>query len=285
MLQHIGREAAPRLDAVPILARLAQRMVALERKLRVDDDAARRVRQGKQAVGPRPVAERRLESIGGGRQRVAHLVGKLRLTERAARLLVREHFLQADHVGGELGDIFLRLADDREAFLEVAHGVGRVDRLLVQRLGDPQADLVEPLVQGAQQQPFLRLHPFGQTALRHELAFRELAQPAGQLGLRLCEPLGRVARRIAPPPEQNQQGEQDQNGRRRQNRRQVQSSYPPDDVAQSQPVHRPFPLSVPRTRLAGYPSMPGTASGILGLDAGRLTKYLAISFYEFHGSA
>ena len=130
----------------------AQRAVALERELGVDADRARRVGQMQQAVDARPGGQRRLEFVGLRRQGVLHQVVQLDLAEGAARLLVGQHFLQADDLGREVADLLLRLVDADQPLAQVgddlagrllgaveplAHDLGQRLLLLAQRTLDP----------------------------------------------------------------------------------------------------------------------------------------------------
>ena len=105
-----------------------------------------------QAVDPRAGRERRLEFIGLRRQGVLHQVVQLDLAEGAARLLVGQHFLQADDLGREIADLLLRLVDADQPLAQVgddlagrllgaveplAHDLGERLLLLAQRTLDP----------------------------------------------------------------------------------------------------------------------------------------------------
>ena len=50
------------------------------------------------------------------------------LAEGAARLLVGQDLLQADHVGGELGQVLLCRVDDGEPLMQLGDGVGGLAR-------------------------------------------------------------------------------------------------------------------------------------------------------------
>ena len=97
----------------------AQQLVALERELGVDGDRARRVGQLQQAVDARAGRQRALELVGRRRQRIRHQVVQLHLAEGAARLLVGQDLLQADHLGRELADLLLRLVDPGQPLAQV----------------------------------------------------------------------------------------------------------------------------------------------------------------------
>jgi hypothetical protein len=60
-----------------------------------------------------------LKQISRGRQSRADQVHKLNFAESAARLLVRQQFLQPDDLPRQLGDAFLSGLDDRQASLEI----------------------------------------------------------------------------------------------------------------------------------------------------------------------
>ena len=102
-----GIDMAPDIDAhaprrVLLLlrrARHAERLEAFQRKLGVDHHAGLGVRHMQQAVGTLAVGERGLEGEGALWQAVLDDGLHAHLTEGAARLLVGEDLLQADHVG------------------------------------------------------------------------------------------------------------------------------------------------------------------------------------------
>ena len=118
-------EGARRRLARVVAPGLAQRVVALQRALRVDGDGARRVRERQQAVGAAAVGKRRLEAVGRRREDLAHQVGQLDFAEGTAHLLVGEDVLKAHHLAGKRHDVFLRLVDHGEPPFEARHRLQR----------------------------------------------------------------------------------------------------------------------------------------------------------------
>ncbi len=127
------------------LVRVEHALEALERELGVDRDPPGRLGQDQQAVDPGAVAQGvlQLEAVLG--HQVAHQAGQLDLAEGAARALVGEHLLQADHVAGQLGDALLRLVDPAEVLEHTGEGLGG----LVEALGQAPVDLAADLLQAA----------------------------------------------------------------------------------------------------------------------------------------
>ena len=97
-----------------------QRLIGLERKLRIDHDGAGRVGQVDQAVRPPPVGKRGLHRIGIGRQRLADQIIQLDFPEGPARLLVGQDILQGQHIARQLFDIGLRLVDGFQPLVQFA---------------------------------------------------------------------------------------------------------------------------------------------------------------------
>ena len=120
-----SRKSRAAAAARVVVPGFAQRLVALERELRVDGDGARRVRERQQAVGTAAVGKRRLQAVGRRRQDLAHQIGELELAEGAARLLVGEDVLKAHHLAGERHDVLLRLVDRGESPFEARHRLQR----------------------------------------------------------------------------------------------------------------------------------------------------------------
>ena len=147
-------------------------MIGIERKLGVDGNGARRVRQMHKAIGAGAAAQGGLKRIGRRRQRARYDVLQLHFTEGAARLLVGQNVLKSDDLRGKLGDILLRLINQREAFGKRAQGLDRLRRVLFKAHPHARAHLIEPLVERR-----------GQRALRQRLRFRHCRQPAGQFRL------------------------------------------------------------------------------------------------------
>ena len=136
-LKHVGPQPLLGLPHLRIAARLLQRVERFERELGVDDEMQFAVGQLDEAVGPRAVAERRLEPEGGVRQPVADDRLHPPLAESAARLLVGEHVAQAHHLRGELGDVALRRVDDRQPLVQGLQRLAGALGLLVQPLSEP----------------------------------------------------------------------------------------------------------------------------------------------------
>ena len=79
----------------------------------------------------------------GFRHHVSHERIQLHLAEGAAGTFIREDFLQAHNVLGQLGDLLLRRVDEREAL----HHVGEGCRGLLEALGEALVDLPADLLQ------------------------------------------------------------------------------------------------------------------------------------------
>ncbi len=120
----------------------------------------------------------------GFRQRVAHDRFQLHLAERAARTLVAEQFLQADHAAGQGLDLLLRLVDGRQPRHHVGERLVGLFEALVEPFVDLAADLAQTLVDFAGQ----GLRRFGE--LRHH----RLAAFAEVLRERQLQRMQRVAR-------------------------------------------------------------------------------------------
>ena len=109
---HPAGGEGPRLVALG----LVQGGEGFQRKLRVDGQRRRAVRHADQAVRPLAVRERRLEGIGGRRQRVGNDRLHPPFAEGAAALLVGQNVLQPDDLAGEPADLALRPVDRRQPF-------------------------------------------------------------------------------------------------------------------------------------------------------------------------
>ncbi len=146
-----------------------------------------------------------LEGKGVGRQAVSHQRFQLDLAEGAARALVAQYLLQADDIGRQVLDLFLRLVDHRQARHHRGEGLVGLLEALVEPLGDLAGDFVEPAVDRLRQLLHalaeLRGHAF-QRVLQHALlgaslfdqlfqhGALELAELAGDGGARFRQPLG-----------------------------------------------------------------------------------------------
>ena len=141
-------EGAPRGRPRRLVIGLAQRPIAFERELGVDDNRSRRIGQTDQAIGAPVVRERGLERVGRRRQGILHEIAKLHLAEGATGMLVGQDILQADHLARQLlahlGDVLLRLVDDGQACLELAQGFRRLGRRLLKAVTERLGELVEP---------------------------------------------------------------------------------------------------------------------------------------------
>ncbi len=189
-------------------------MIELQRKLRVDDQRAMVAGEINDAVGPAVVLQRVLEGVGVLGQAVGDDRLHAPLAEGAARLLVGEHILERDHVGGELGEPRLcgvhhgkALVQLAEAFLGRARGVGDA---VAETLGDLLQALAHRPCQirvAAAQHFGERLHAAG--------AFRLHAQHLGdarfEIGgaARLLVGFAGARARRAPHPDRDEDEEDD----------------------------------------------------------------------------
>ena len=123
VLAHVGAQPLRRGLALVVRLGLAIGGDAFQRKLGVDHQRAP-VGQEDAAVGTGLVGERVLECVGPFRQAILNDRLHPPLAKRAARLLVGEHALQRGHLGGEIGDVFLRAVDDRQPLSELLQVLG-----------------------------------------------------------------------------------------------------------------------------------------------------------------
>ena len=142
------------------LFEFAKRSHRFEGKLGVDHQR-RSVRQVHDAVRPGLVGECPLKFIAILRQTVLNNHLHPRLPEGAARLLVGKHALQARHLGGEVGDVLLRVVDEREPRVQLLQMLGGVLGRRAHRVAQPGGDRVEPFMHRVLQ---LRLCPGEQFA-------------------------------------------------------------------------------------------------------------------------
>ena len=145
MLADVGAQALRGEFALVVALGVAIGGDGFERKFGVDDQGPV-VRQKHAAIGPGAVRQRVLEGVGALGQAVLNDDFHARLAEGAARLLVGEHALQRGHLGGELGDVLLRVVDHREPLVELLQVLGRVQLGLFQRIAEPVRDRIEPLI-------------------------------------------------------------------------------------------------------------------------------------------
>ncbi len=159
---------------------VADRIVGLQRKLRIDDKRGLAVRHAHEAIGSRPVGQRRLKLVGAHGQAIGNDRFHARLAEGATRLLVGKDRLQADDILGERLDIVLRRIDDGETLLKAAqvfmrrlglfgHGVAQPMRHAVEPVADRLVELSLPCAENlghgrhATLHFGLRAHDFGET--------------------------------------------------------------------------------------------------------------------------
>ena len=147
VLLDVGAERLLRQAAVRLVrAGLEHAVVVLQRELRIHRHQARGLGQLQHAIGARAVRERVLHLERARGHDVAHQRLELHFAERAARLLVAEQFLQADHAAGEAVDLLLRLVDGGEALHHVDEGLVGLLEALVQALAHLARDLLQALV-------------------------------------------------------------------------------------------------------------------------------------------
>ena len=159
-------------------------MIVFERKFRIDGHQPRRFRQPQHAVNARAGRKRILHLERGIRQHIAHQRFELHFAESAARSLVAEQLLQADHAAGQRFDLLLRLVDCRETRHDVGESLVGLLKTLVEPLADLAADLLQPRVDF----PGQRLRGFSHF---FEHRFAALAEVLGQ---RKPQRMQRVAR-------------------------------------------------------------------------------------------
>jgi hypothetical protein len=97
------------------------------------------------AIRPLAIGERRLELVGGGRQRVAHDRLHAALAEGAARLLVGEDVLERQHLARETGQVLLRRVDHGEALVELRQVLDRLLHVLLEVVPHAVLQAVEAL--------------------------------------------------------------------------------------------------------------------------------------------
>jgi hypothetical protein len=174
VLAQVGGEGAASLHLLNLVGGFPQGSVAFQGKLGVDPDRARRVRQLKQAVNPAALADGHLKAIAVGRQGRAHQILQLDLAEGTAGLLVGQDVLQADHLGGKLGDVLLGLVDDRQALAQIGkRGLALLGGDL-KPVADPLGEVRQALLQGLGDGALLGLELFGQPRLDRGLAVGHL---------------------------------------------------------------------------------------------------------------
>ena len=195
MAAHRHTHLLGRLIHLPIRIRPPQRLIRLQRKLRIDHNRPRRVRQMDQTIRPLPIRQRRLQRIAVRRQRLGHDIGQLDLPERAARLLVRQNILKAQHIARQLGDVVLRLVDGRKPLLQLAQRRRRLFRR-------PMQALLHPLLHLGQR-PVLPHRIIGQPVLHPLLHIRQpplhrLDHLGLRIGLRVADRLDVAAQGLLP---------------------------------------------------------------------------------------
>ena len=160
MFCDVRTHASDRKFAIVVALCFAKRGHRFEWKFGVDDQG-RSVGQVHDAIGPRLVGEGCLEFVAILRQAILNDHLHPRLPEGAARLLVGKHALQARHLGGEVGDVLLRVVDQREPRVQLLQMLGGVLGRRAHRVAQPGGDRVEPLMHRVLQ---LRLCPGEQFA-------------------------------------------------------------------------------------------------------------------------
>ncbi len=252
-------EVAPRGDAAGLILGGEQRAIGFQRELGVDHDRARRVRQPQQAVGATPVAERRLEEIGGLRQRALHQILELQLAEGAARLLVGKNVLQPHHLAREVGEVLLRRIDHGEPLGQRRERLPRLLGRLLELLPDLLAEIGETLLDRLGERPLLGLQPVREQGLARGLGFRHLGEPSDKLGR---GPL--AAAPGAPGGRQRRRHEQQQDGAQTQQKRRIGHANRPSKVKASTgpaPQRNPGPGAV---RPAAEPPCDGLTGSVAG---------------------
>ncbi len=146
MLAQVAAEQLLRQRAFGVVA-FEHAVVVLEREFRIHAYQAGGRRQPQRAVHAHAARQRVLHLEGVRRHGVAHQPLQLHLAEGAARLLVAEQLLQADHAAGQRIDLLLRLVDGREALHHADERLVGLLEALVQPLAHAVGDLVEPRVE------------------------------------------------------------------------------------------------------------------------------------------
>jgi len=98
MFQQIGAELSLCCRSRRLIACIAQRVIGVQRKFRVNGNGARWVGQPDQAVGADAARQRCLEFISRRWQRVLYNVAQLHLAKGPARLLVGQNILKSDNL-------------------------------------------------------------------------------------------------------------------------------------------------------------------------------------------
>ncbi|ODS01646.1 hypothetical protein AUC69_05070 [Methyloceanibacter superfactus] len=135
-----------------------------------------------QAVRALAVGERRLECIGALGQSVLDDRLHAHLAEGAARLLVGQDLLKADHVAGEVRQILLRRVDHRQPLVELGDGFMRLARRVVEVGAHLVGHAVEPLVDGPRQLAVTADADLGQ-GLQPHLELAHLSVAGGRFAL------------------------------------------------------------------------------------------------------
>ena len=116
--------------------RVADRIVAFQRKLGIDNQRRRVVGHVDDCIRSRSIRQCELELVGALGQSVLDDCLHPCLTESPARLLVGKNVLEFDHLAGQLGDVVLRGIDDSQPLLQFREVfLGRLGRF-----GDRLAD-------------------------------------------------------------------------------------------------------------------------------------------------
>ena len=141
------------LPTCRILIAFGQRVVKhsaviFQRKFCIDANRTHRRGQYQRTIGAQPAFERELKTVRIRRQDIAHQALQLHFAKRAARAFVAEDFLQADHIGRQTLDFFLRLVDHRKPCHHRREGIVGLLEAFVEPLGDFAGNLVQPAVDG-----------------------------------------------------------------------------------------------------------------------------------------
>src|SRR5262249_51842557 len=136
------------LPALVIRLGVAQRRHRFERELGVDCQRPP-VRQEYRAIRAASVRKRELEFVTALGQAILYYDLEAARAERAALLLVGQHALQRGHLGRQIGDVLLRMVDDREPLVELLQAFDRLLSARAHGLVEVVGYRVEPLVDGA----------------------------------------------------------------------------------------------------------------------------------------
>jgi hypothetical protein len=103
-----------------------------------------RLGQMDQRIHPPPVGQRGLQAIGIGRQGIGQKGLQLHFAKSAARLLVGQDILQAEHIARQRFDLGLCGVDHLQPFAQRAHAGGRGLGIAGQRVAHIAAHIGQP---------------------------------------------------------------------------------------------------------------------------------------------